>query len=91
MATILAGVSAVVVVGVVIWRGAASSPPAASPVVTMVEDWASEASASAVMSDLNAGFELGVSGTPTFLVNGRKSVGVLDSLSFTDIYRDIRR
>ena len=51
----------------------------------------SEASASAVMSDLNAGFELGVSGTPTFLVNGRKSVGVLDSLSFTDIYRDIRR
>lgn len=35
-----------------------------------------------VASDKSLGYQAGVQGTPTFLVNGRKYVGALDSLFF---------
>ena len=44
-----------------------------------------------IAADLEAAADLGISGTPAFLVNGRLSMGVLDSLSFADIYRQARR
>ncbi len=50
----------------------------------------SEAPVPTITADLNAAADLSVSGTPAFLVNGRLSMGVLDSLSFADIYERVR-
>lgn len=45
----------------------------------------------AITADLAAAAELGLSGTPAFLVNGRLSMGVLDSISFAEVFRGVRR
>lgn len=50
----------------------------------------SETPVPAITADLNAAADLSVSGTPAVLVNGRLSMGVLDSLSFADIYERVR-
>lgn len=51
----------------------------------------SEEPVPAVAADMEAAADLGISGTPAFLVNGRLSMGVLDSLSFAEIYEQVRR
>ena len=43
----------------------------------------------AVNADIAMGQELGVSGTPTFLVNGELHVGVLDSLRFEILFEEL--
>lgn len=50
-----------------------------------------QGSVPAIAADLEAAADLGISGTPAFLVNGRLSMGVLDSLSFAGIYKQVRR
>ena len=45
----------------------------------------------AIIADLEAAEELGISGTPAFLVNDRLFMGVLDSLEFDVTYREVRR
>jgi protein-disulfide isomerase len=45
----------------------------------------------AIAADLTTASDAGFRGTPTFLVNGRKYMGVLDSLEFGAIYEDLRR
>ncbi|WP_425155420.1 DsbA family protein [Candidatus Palauibacter sp.] len=50
----------------------------------------SQAPVAAITADLEAAAALGVIGTPASLVNGRLSLGVLDSLAFFDAYRDVR-
>lgn len=44
----------------------------------------------AVTADFEAVEELGIVGTPAFLVNGQLLMGVLDSLEFDRIYREVR-
>jgi len=44
----------------------------------------------AVTADLEAAGQLGIVGTPAFLVNDHLLMGVLDSLEFDRIYREVR-
>lgn len=43
-----------------------------------------------VNADIIAGQRLGISGTPSFLVNGRLHVGLLDSLRFAVLFDELR-
>ena len=52
---------------------------------------ASDTSVPTIAADLKAVAELDIPGTPAFLVNGRLSMGVLDSLTFVNIYEQVQR
>ena len=52
---------------------------------------ASQSPVPAITADMRAVKELGISGTPAFLVNDRLFMGVLDSLEFDFTYQELRR